>query len=159
MNDFTLLYNTLEAHAKIAQAIQEMWRTNLGIEVNLENVDFQVKLDREKAGDYDISRAGWIGDYIDPLTFIDLWVTDGPYNDAGYSNAQYDEYVQTARNSIDPAERMEAMRNAEKLLMEEMPVIPIYFYTQPYAQKTYVTGVYKPVNRYPYFIYADMEVQ
>jgi oligopeptide transport system substrate-binding protein len=159
MNDFTLLYNTLEAHAKIAQAIQEMWRTSLGIEVNLENVDFQVKLDREKAGDYDISRAGWIGDYIDPLTFIDMWVTDGPYNDASYSNAQYDEYVQIARNSVDQAERMEAMRNAEELLMEEMPVVPIYFYTQPYAQKSYVTGVYKPVNRYPYFIYADMEVQ
>ncbi|MBF7096461.1 peptide ABC transporter substrate-binding protein [Alkalibacter mobilis] len=156
MSNVTLLYNTNEAHKKIAQAIQEMWRTALGVEINLENVDFQVKLDREKAGDYEISRAGWIGDYIDPLTFIDLWVTDGPYNDANFSNAEYDAFVNTARNSTDQAERMEAMRNAEELLMGEMPVIPIYFYTQPYAQKSYVTGVYKPVNRYPYFIYADI---
>jgi oligopeptide transport system substrate-binding protein len=153
----TLLYNTSEGHMKIAQAIQEMWRVNLGVEIALENVDFQVKLDREKAGDYQISRAGWIGDYIDPLTFIDLWVTDGPYNDARYSNAEYDAYVKTARTSTDQAERMEAMRKAEALLMEDMAIAPIYFYTQPYAQKSYVTGVYKPVNRYPYFIYADIE--
>ncbi|HCX64433.1 MAG TPA: peptide ABC transporter substrate-binding protein, partial [Eubacteriaceae bacterium] len=159
MGQHTILYNTSEAHAKIAQAIQEMWRADLGFEVNLENVDFQVKLDREKAGDYEISRAGWIGDYIDPLTFIDLWVTDGPYNDANFSNEQYDEYVQTARTSVDQAERMDAMRSAEELLMDEMPVLPIYFYTQPYVQKEYVTGVYKPVNRYPYFIYADMEME
>lgn len=153
----TLLYNTSEGHKKIAEAIQEMWRVNLGVEIALENVDFQVKLDREKAGDYQISRAGWIGDYIDPLTFIDLWVTDGPYNDARYSNAEYDKYVQTARTSTDVKERMEAMRKAEALLMEDMAVAPIYFYTQPYAQKSYVKGVYKPVNRYPYFIYADLE--
>lgn len=153
----TLLYNTSEGHKKIAEAIQEMWRVNLGVEIALENVDFQVKLDREKAGDYQISRAGWIGDYIDPLTFIDLWVTDGSYNDANYSNAEYDKYVQTARTSTDVAERMEAMRKAEALLMEDMAVAPIYFYTQPYAQKSYVKGVYKPVNRYPYFIYADLE--
>src|SRR5690606_37498809 len=62
MPEFTILYNTLEAHKKIAEAIQEMWRKNLEVEVKLENAEFQVKIDREKAGDYDISRAGWIGD-------------------------------------------------------------------------------------------------
>lgn len=152
----TLLYNTSEGHMKIAQAIQEMWRVNLGVTIDLENVDFQVKLDREKAGDYEISRAGWIGDYVDPLTFIDMWVSDGPYNDANFNNAEYDGYVEIARSSTDQTERMEAMRDAEALLMDEMPIMPIYFYTQPYAQKSYVTGVYKPINRYPYFIYADI---
>lgn len=154
----TLVYNTSEAHKKIAQAIQEMWRTNLGIDIQLENVEFQVKLDREKAGDYEVSRAGWIGDYIDPMTFIDLFITDGEYNDSGFSNKEYDEYVKTAKTTADQAVRMEAMRKAEALLMEEMPIVPIYFYTQPYAQKSYVSGVFKPVNRYPYFIYADMDV-
>ncbi len=158
MKNLTLLYNTDEGHKKIAQAIQEMWRTNLGVEINLENVDFQVKLDREKAGDYEISRAGWIGDYIDPLTFIDLWESGGPFNDANFANDEYDSYIKTARGTTDQAVRMDALRKAEELLMKEMPIIPIYFYTQPYAQKPYVTGVFKPVNRYPYFIYADIDL-
>ncbi|HYE83720.1 MAG TPA: peptide ABC transporter substrate-binding protein [Clostridia bacterium] len=154
---FSLLYNTSEAHKKIAQAAQEMWRNNLGIELQLENVDFQVKLDREKAGDYQVSRAGWIGDYVDPMTFMDLWLTDGAFNDADYSNAEYDKLVLEAKSSTDQKLRMENMRKAEQMLMEAMPVVPVYFYTQPYAQKPYVTGVFKPLNRYPYFIYADIQ--
>lgn len=153
---FSILYNTSEAHKKIAQAAQEMWRTNLGIELQLENVDFQVKLDREKAGDYQISRAGWIGDYIDPMTFMDLWVSDGPFNDAKFDNAEFDRLIKESKNTTDQKIRMENMRKAEKILMDNMPVAPVYFYTQPYAQKPYVTGVFKPLNRYPYFIYADM---
>lgn len=155
-SEFVLLYNTSEAHKKIAQAAQEMWRNNLGIEIQLENADFQVKLDREKAGDFHISRAGWIGDYVDPMTFMDLWLTDGPFNDASFSNARYDELVKSAQNTTDQKVRMEAMREAEQILMDNMPVAPIYFYTQPYAQKPYVSGIFKPLNRYPYFIYADM---
>lgn len=156
MSQFAILYNTQEGHKKVAQAIQEMWRTTLGIEVQIENVEFQVKLDREKAGDYSISRAGWIGDYVDPMTFLDLFVTDGPYNDSNFSNAEYDALIETAKSTADQTVRFNAMREAEILLMKELPVSPIYHYTQPYAQKTYVTGVYKPVNRYPYFIYADI---
>lgn len=153
---FSILYNTSEAHKKIAQAAQEMWRNNLGVEFQLENVDFQVKLDREKAGDYQVSRAGWIGDYIDPMTFMDLWLTDGAFNDADYSNPEYDKLVLEAKGTTDQKVRMENMRKAEKILMDAMPVIPVYFYTQPYAQKPYVTGVFKPLNRYPYLIYADI---
>lgn len=155
---FTILYNTSEAHKKIAQAAQEMWRNNLGIELQLENVDFQVKLDREKAGDYNISRAGWIGDYIDPMTFIDLWVSDGAFNDAKYNNPEYDRLVKESKATTDQKIRMENMRKAEQMLMADMPVVPVYFYTMPYAQKPYVTGVFKPLNRYPYFIYADMDM-
>lgn len=155
---FTLLYNTSEAHKIIAQAAQEMWRTNLGIELTLENVDFQVKLDREKAGDYQISRAGWIGDYIDPMTFIDLWVSDGAFNDAKYNNPEYDRLVKESKATTDQNIRMANMRKAEQLLMEAMPIVPVYFYTQPYAQKPYVSGVFKPLNRYPIFTFADMDM-
>ncbi|MDR7869580.1 MAG: peptide ABC transporter substrate-binding protein [Tissierellaceae bacterium] len=154
--NIVLLYNTSEAHKKIAQAAQEMWRVNLGIEIQLENVDFQVKLDREKAGDYHISRAGWIGDYMDPITFIDLWESNSPFNDANYNNPEYDRLVKLAKNSGDQAERFKAMKEAEKILMEDMPVVPVYFYTQPFAQKSYVTGVYKPLVNYPKLTYADM---
>ncbi|WP_235993041.1 peptide ABC transporter substrate-binding protein [Heyndrickxia sporothermodurans] len=157
MPKFSIVYNTNEAHKKIAEAIQEMWRKNLDINVTLENVEFQVKIDREHAGDYQISRAGWIGDYVDPMTFMDLWVSDGPYNDAKWSNKEYDQYIKVAKESMDTATRMDAMHKAEKILMDEMPVLPIYFYTKPYVLKENVTGFFTPINRYPQFIYADIE--
>ncbi|MCM3587374.1 peptide ABC transporter substrate-binding protein [Mesobacillus maritimus] len=155
--NFTLTYNTSEGHKAIAEAVQEMWRKNLGVEMTLENVEFQVKLDREKAGDYTISRAGWVGDYVDPMTFIDLWVTDGPYNDANWSNPEYDKLVEVAKTTMDQEERMNAMHEAEKILMDEMPILPVYFYTKPFTVKPHVTGVYTPINSYPQFIYADIE--
>lgn len=157
MSDLVILYNTDEGHKKIAQAVQEMWRKNLGAEFQLENVDFNVKLDREKSGDYDISRAGWVGDYVDPMTFIDLWWSESNFNDAKYNNPEYDELVYAAKATADQAVRFDAMRQAEEMLMEDMPVVPIYFYTQPYAQKSYVTGVYKPLVNYPKLTYADIE--
>lgn len=157
MPEFTILYNTLEAHKKIAEAIQEMWRKNLEVEVKLENAEFQVKIDREKAGDYDISRAGWIGDYVDPMTFLDLWVTDGPHNDANWSNAEYDELIKKAKTTMDEKDRADTMHKAEEVLIDEMPVIPIYFYTKPYTVKPHVKGVFAPIDRYPQFIYADIE--
>ena len=70
-----------------------MWRKILMSTLHLENVEFQVKLDREKVGDFQISRGGWSGDYVDPMTFIDLWVSDSPYNDVNWSNADYDKNV------------------------------------------------------------------
>lgn len=157
MKEIVLLYNTDEGHKKIAQAVQDMWKQNLGIEIQLENVDFNVKLDREKSGDYDISRAGWIGDYVDPMTFIDLWWSESSFNDAKYNNPEYDALIEKTKSTADQSVRFEAMREAENMLMEDMPVIPIYFYTQPYAQKPYISGVYKPLVNYPKLTYADIE--
>lgn len=155
-SDFVLLYNTSESHKKIAQAVQEMWRANLGITIQLENVDFQVKLDREKEGDFHISRAGWIGDYMDPMTFIELWYSNSSFNDARYNNPEYDKLVDEAKSTVDPKVRFTAMRKAEKIIMEDMPVIPVYFYTKPYTQKSYVKDIYKPLVSYPVFKYADI---
>lgn len=152
--EFSILYNTLDSHKKIAEAVQEMWRDNLGVKVTLENAEFQVKLDREKAGDFEISRAGWVGDYVDPMTFM-LWETDGAYNDAGWSNKEYDNLLKEAKSTMEPKERMAALHKAEEVLIEDMPILPVYFYTKPYMVKSNVTGVYAPINAYPNFIYAD----
>ncbi|WP_241665098.1 peptide ABC transporter substrate-binding protein [Peribacillus simplex] len=152
--EFSILYNTLDTHKKIAEAVQGMWRDNLGVEVTLENAEFQVKLDREKAGDFEISRAGWVGDYVDPMTFM-LWETDGAYNDANWSNKEYDGLLKEAKSTMDPKERMAALHKAEEVLIEEMPILPVYFYTKPYMVKSNVTGVFAPINAYPNFIYAD----
>lgn len=155
-SNFVLLYNTSESHKKIAQAAQEMWRTVLGIEIGLENVEFQVKLDREKSGDYQISRAGWIGDFMDPMTFLDLWASDSSFNDVNYNNPEYDALLKEAKSTIDQNVRMESMRKAEKMLMEDMPVLPVYFYTQPYTVKSNVSGIIKVPVRYPVITYADI---
>ena len=157
LNNCTLSYNTDEAHKKIAQAVQEMWKQNLGIEVNLENMEFQVLLDNRKAGNFQISRAGWMGDYKDPMTMLDLFMTDNPQNDSKWSNKEFDELLKKTAASPDQKVRMDSMKAAEKIMMEEMPIIPIYFYTQARLEKPNVTGVYKPLLAYPRFIYADIE--
>lgn len=154
--NLTILYNTLESHKAIAEVIQQMWNQNLGINVNLENVEFQVKLDREKAKDYEISRASWIGDYEDPMTFIDMFVTGGTQNDVNYSNPEYDRLVAEAKASIDQKLRMDNMKKAEQLLLEDAAIIPIYFYTRPYVVKPNVTGIYKNITQYPNVTYSTI---
>lgn len=152
--EFTLLYNTLEGHRRIAEAIQEMWRKNLGIDVKLENVEFQYLLDRWHNLDYDVSFAGWTGDYIDPMTFLDLFASWSTQNDTGWENAEYDSLLRQAQEEMDRQNRMDLLKQAERILMEEMPIMPIYFYTMPYTVKPYVKDVFKPVNKYPIFTYA-----
>lgn len=154
----TILYNTLEAHKAIAQAVQQMWNTNLGINVELENVEFKVKIAREKADpkQYQISRAGWIGDYQDPMTFLDMYLTGGSQNDVDYSNPEYDKLIKEAQTSTDQKVRMDNMKKAEKILLDDAAVIPIYFYTQPMAVKPNVTGIYKALTQYPTLTYAQV---
>lgn len=156
--NITILYNTEEKHKLIAQAIQQMWNQNLGIQVGLENVEFKVKLDREKAGDFQVSRAGWIGDYQDPMTFMDLWVTGGSFNDVKYSNPEYDKLIEEAKSTTDQKVRMDDMKKAEKMILDDMAIIPIYFYTQPYLVKPNVTGIYKPITNYPILTYAKVNL-
>ena len=156
LNDKVLLYNTDENHKKIAQAVQQMWKEALGVEIQLENVDFNVKMAREHAHDFEISRGGWVGDFADPMTMLEIFVTGGAMNDTGFSNPTYDEYINVAKSSGDQEVRMNAMREAEKILMEEMPLIPVYFYTQPYFVKKDVKGIYKPLIEYPVMTYAEL---
>ena len=142
-SNFVILYNTAESQRKIAEAIQEMWREVLGIKIGLENVDFQTKLKREQSGDYQVSRSGWMGDFMDPITFLGLWWSECAFNDVKYSNPKYDELIKEAKSTNDQNVHMAAMKEAETILMEDMPVIPIYFYTQPYTVKSNVTGIFK----------------
>lgn len=157
MNGKVILYNTDEAHKNIAQAVQEMWKKNLGIEVGLENMEFQVLIDRRREGDFDIARGGWIGDYADPNTMLDLFMTGNPQNDPKYSNPKYDELLKTAASTGDQKVRMDSMKEAEKILMEDMPIAPVYFYTQARLEKPYVSGITKTPLDYPDLTYADID--
>ena len=90
---FELLYNTSEGHQKLAQAIQQTWKRNLNIDVQLTNTDWKVYLSKQSIGDYMVARAGWIGDYVDPKTFLDMMVTGRGNNQTGWSNSQYDDLL------------------------------------------------------------------
>ena len=149
--EFELLYNTNEGHQKIAQAIQQFWLKELGIKITLTNVDWKVYLDRESQGQYQISRAGWIGDYVDPNSFLDMMVTDRGNNKTGWSNKQYDSYVKKATFANNEAERLKNFSKAEEILMDELPIIPIYTYTRVYMLRNEVKGWYpNMLDTHPY---------
>jgi len=142
--DVTILYNTSSNHKLIAEAIQNMWKTNLGIDIKLRNEEWAVYLESQKTLNYNISRAGWIGDYADAMTFMDMFVTGGGNNQTGWSNAEYDKQIKDVANkSGDQKVRIPAMHAAEKVLMDEMPILPIYYYTNPWVLKANVKGVFR----------------
>jgi oligopeptide transport system substrate-binding protein len=147
----TLLYNTSEGHQNIAMAVQDMLRKNLNINVELQNQEWKVFQNTRINKDYEIARHGWIGDYVDPMTFLDMWVSNSGQNDAGWKNAEYDELIKKAKVDNDQAKRMEYMHAAEDILMEEMPIIPVYYYTNIVCIKDYVKNIHKSPLGMVYF--------
>lgn len=150
------LYNTDENHKAIAEALQNMWQENLGVQVSLQNQDWNVFLKERKEGNYNIARHGWIADYNDPMSFIDMWLTGGGNNDAQYKNEEFDKYVKAAKATSDPDERMENMHKAEDILIgEDNVVAPLYFYNNSYMMKPNIKGLYyTPLG---YFFYKGAE--
>jgi len=143
----TLLYNTLDAHKSIAEAIAQMWRETLGITVSLRNTEWKVYLRQVELLDYDIARAAWIGDYSDPNTFLDMWVTNGGNNNTGWSNADYDRLIAAAARELDPAKRFGIFREAERLVVEdEFPILPIYIYVNKGMKRETLRGWYENVR-------------
>ena len=134
------MYNTEGDHSLIAQAVQQDW-AKIGVKVELANQEWKVFLNSRQQGQYQIARHGWSGDYVDPMTFLDLWVTGGGNNDAGYSNPEYDKIVAAAKKEADQTKRWELMRQAEDMIMEDMPIIPLYYYTKVKGAKPEVKGV------------------
>lgn len=149
-------YNTDDKHKAIAEALQSMWQEELGVTVTLSNQDWNVFLESRKQGDYQIARNGWIADYNDPCSFLDMWYTDGGNNDAQYSNPEYDAQIDAAKATSDPAERMTAFHAAEDILIGQDSVLaPIYFYTQPYMLADDIDGMYYTPLGYFFFGYTS----
>ena len=154
---FEYLYNTSEGHQKLAQAFQQMWKQNLNINVELANTDWKVYLSRQNIGDYTIARAGWIGDYPDPKTFLDMMVSGRGNNQTGWSNDKYDSLLIKAAQSTSQEERFKHFYKAEQILMDELPIIPIYTYTRVYMLNQDVKG-WSPnlLDAHPYqFVYLE----
>lgn len=129
---FEILYNTSEGHKLIAEAIQEMWKKNLGItNVTLTNQEWGTYLQSRDEGAFTVARAGWIGDYNDPNTFLDMWTTGNGNNNSRFSNAEYDRLVAECLVEGNMSTRNDKLHRLEDIFMEEMPIIPIYYYTLP----------------------------
>ncbi|HAK73596.1 MAG TPA: ABC transporter substrate-binding protein, partial [Sporomusaceae bacterium] len=136
----TLLFNTGEMHKSIAEAIQEMWKQNLGVTVALSNQESKVFLESRSQGTFQIARASWIGDYADPMAFMDVFTDPG--NDAKYHNSSYNKLIEKAQSTLDQPVRLTAMHEAEKLLFDDAVIIPIYYTTQPFVVKPSVKGYF-----------------
>lgn len=149
------LYNTSDAHKAVAEALQNMWETELGVKVTLNNQEWAVFLQTRKDGNYSIARNGWIADYNDPMSFLDMWLTGGGNNDAQYANADYDAKIQEAKNTTDPAARMQLMHEAENIIMgQDWALNPLFFYTQKYMLSDRVGGMFYTPLGYFFFSYA-----
>jgi oligopeptide transport system substrate-binding protein len=134
-----------------------MWKQNLNIDVELANTDWKVYLSRQNIGDYTIARAGWIGDYPDPKTFLDMMVSGRGNNQTGWSNYEYDNLLIKAAQSPSQEERFKHFYKAEQILMDELPIIPIYTYTRVYMLNQDVKG-WSPnlLDSHPYqFVYLE----
>ena len=140
-----ILFNTSEDHRRIAEALQAMWKRDLNIPVSLSNQEWASYLAATTAKEYDIARRSWIGDFRDPMTFLDLWVSGGGNSRTGWSNATYDDLVRRATVEVDPAERLRLLSRAEAILLADGPVIPIYHYSESSLVKPYVSGIYSTV--------------
>ncbi|MCI7570527.1 MAG: peptide ABC transporter substrate-binding protein [Clostridiales bacterium] len=143
------LYNTSDNHKAIGEALQQMWQDELGVTVNLVNQEWNTFLQTRKEGNYSIARNGWIADYNDPMSFLDMWLTGGGNNDAHYSNAEYDALIMQAKSTSDAAERMRLMHQAEDILMgEDVVHAAIYFYTNKYMAQGFTGMYYTPLGYY-----------
>jgi oligopeptide transport system substrate-binding protein len=136
-----ILYNTQADHRRIAVAIASMWKRVLGVEATLQNQEWKVFLDtRNKKIDTQVYRNAWIGDYNDAYTFAELFVSDAGLNDTGYNNPEYDRLVHAAAEELDLDKREALLEQAERVLLADMPLLPIYFYVSKHLVKPWIRG-------------------
>jgi oligopeptide transport system substrate-binding protein len=135
-----MLYNTQLSHQQVAEAVQEMWRKNLGIEIQLHNEEWKVYEDAVQTHHYQIARAAWGADYIDPNAFLEIWETGNGNNFTGWSNPEYDRLFHSALTDQNEAKRYETYQKMDAILMDECPILPIYYWTRVYALSPKLRG-------------------
>ncbi len=136
-----LLHNTEINHRRLAVAMAAMWRDVLGVETEILNQEWQVFLQtRRTKMDTQVFRYGWVGDYNDPYTFAEILDSKHGLNDMAYDNPRYDELLLQASREADPAARMALLEEAERIMLDDMPVLPIYYYVSKQMVKPWVAG-------------------
>jgi oligopeptide transport system substrate-binding protein len=145
MAPIQVLYNTSANNKQIAEAIQEMWRTNLGVESELVNEEWKVYMDSQHSHNFQVQRAAWIADYADPHVFLEIWEGTNGNNDSLWANPEYDRLVHEALAAKDQASRYEDYQKMDAILVDECPIIPIFYYTRPFLMSTKVKGYWPNV--------------
>ena len=130
--DINLLTTNSDSGLREAEALQAMWQKHLGIKVRIMQREWTTYLQKQYDADYDLCVAGWIGDYLDPTTFLEMWVTDGGNNNTGWGSRVFEDLLHKAENTAEVSTRMSILSDAEKVIMEDTPVLPIYWYTTNY---------------------------
>lgn len=153
----TITYSCNDAgyHKVFAQYFQQAWK-ELGLTVNVDVVEWASFTPQRRAGDYEISRNGWLFDYNDPSNMLELLMTTNGNNDGKYSSADYDATMDKAANEVDPQTRFGYLHQAEDILMKDSACIPVAYYNDYYLQDTKVTGSWHSPYGYWYFQYADI---
>ncbi|MCS2158535.1 ABC transporter substrate-binding protein [Scandinavium sp. H11S7] len=154
---FNLLYNTSESHQRIAIAVSSMWKKNLGVEAKLQNQEWKTMLDTMHTGDFDAVRYAWIADYDDAASFLDTFRTGDSQNTSKYSNPAYDEAMRNAAMAKDVTERGKFYQQAEDMLAQDVPAIPVYHYVRTHLVKPWVGG-FTP-DRLGYYYTKDMYIK
>jgi dipeptide transport system substrate-binding protein len=153
--EVTLTYSTSDQHKKIAEALQQMFKENLGVDVKLANMEASVFATDQKALKFQLSRSSFLADYPDPINFLENFITGSPMNRTGWSNAQFDQLIKDAKNEKDDKKRYDMMYQAEKIFLDAAPIIPIHFYNQVYLQNKNVTGIVRHPVGYLELKWAD----
>lgn len=153
----TLLYNTSDAHRSVAEALQYMWSKNLNIHVELVNQEWKSFLKERAGGTFNLYRLGWVGDYMDPNAFLEIFTSQSANNMSGWSNPEYDNLISLANQTMDQQQRFAYLDKAENILMQELPVMPIYFYVTTYLKQPSVKNWYPNlIDIHPYKqVYLD----
>jgi len=148
---FELLINNSGNHRIIAEAVQAMWQRDLGVRVNIVSMEQKTLLSQRRALDYQILRSDWAGDYLDPMTFLEVFSSDSGNNHTGWSSADYDSLLSRAARTAKPSARYALLARAEEILLREVPIIPIYYYTTVRLISPSLRGWYPTLlDRHPY---------
>ncbi|MGX4670745.1 ABC transporter substrate-binding protein [Cerasibacillus sp. JNUCC 74] len=153
----TLSYNTDHVNKDVAETLQGMISEHLGVDVELENTEWNVFLEDQKALKHQLSRSSFLYDYADPINFLESFITGSYMNRTGWSNEKYDEFIANAKSAVDEKKRWEYMYEAEKLLAEEMPIFPIRYYNQVEVLQEGVTNIHRHPVGYLDLKYADKQ--
>ena len=149
------LYNEGTGHQAIGEALQDMW-AKIGVKVTLASQEWGTFLNTRKNGDFQIARNGWLCDYNDPISMLDMWISGSGNNDAQWSNAQYDALIKEIKTTTDPAKRFELMHKAEDIIFSEWMLCPIYYYVDIYLLNTKVQGFHSSPLGFKYFMYTSV---
>ena len=145
------MFNSSENHKLTAEAIQQMWRKELNVNVALVNQEEKVYFDSRRQMNYEICRSTWIGDYNDPNSFLNIWVSANGNNQTGWSSPEYDRLIAEAEKTADHAARFAAFQKAEAILLDDAPILPVYFYTHAFLVQPSVRGWFPTIlDHHPY---------